>query len=112
MRVRPILVRACYQCHTSSEMGGLRLDSPEALLRGGKSGPAIVPGEPERSLLIAAVRHTHERLKMPMGAERLADAEIDGLVAWIRAGAPWPEGPKPAAAPKAGEYAITAEQRA
>ena len=65
-RVRPILANNCYACHTNSELGGLRLDSRESLLKGGNSGPAIIPSDPERSLLIRAVRHVDERLKMTM----------------------------------------------
>jgi hypothetical protein len=49
-RVRPVLVKNCYACHTNSMMGGLRLDSAAAVQKGGKSGPPIVPGKPEESL--------------------------------------------------------------
>src|SRR6476661_1079321 len=63
MQVRPILARNCFACHTSSALGGLRLDSREGLLKGGKSGPAIVPGKASDSLLIGAVERTHPRLK-------------------------------------------------
>src|SRR6478672_4805791 len=56
--IRPILAASCYDCHTDQRMGGLRVDSREALLRGGRSGPAIVPGDPDKSLLIAAVRQS------------------------------------------------------
>src|SRR4029077_11418511 len=69
--------------------GGLRLDSRDGLLTGGKSGPAIVPGDPEKSLLIQAVRQTRETLKMPKGG-RLKPAEVDALTEWVKAGAPWP----------------------
>src|ERR1700755_1957707 len=54
--VRPVLAANCYDCHTDERMGGLRVDSREGLLAGGRSGPAIVPGDPDKSLLIAAVR--------------------------------------------------------
>src|ERR1044071_9256902 len=64
-KIRPLLVRRCYACHTEKASGGLRVDSRPALLKGGKSGPAIVPGEPAQSLLIQAVSHTHVRLRMP-----------------------------------------------
>jgi hypothetical protein len=74
-KIRPILATQCYSCHTSSKLGGLRLDSREALLSGGVSGPAITPGKPDESLLIRAVRQTEERLKMPMGG-KLKPAEI------------------------------------
>ena len=87
--VRPVLAANCYDCHADERMGGLRLDSREGLLKGGKTGPAIVPGDPDKSLLIEAVRQTRDTLKMPRGG-RLKPAEIDALVEWVKAGAPWP----------------------
>jgi len=89
-RVRPVLATNCYGCHTSGQSGGLRLDSAEAALKGGNTGPAIVPGKPEESLLIQAVRQSHEKLKMPPG-KKLADQEIADLAEWIQAGAVWPK---------------------
>lgn len=97
--VRPVLAQSCSSCHGPTAMGGLRLDSREGLLTGGKSGPAIVPGDPSKSLLITALRHT-TALKMPLGADKLSDATIAGLEAWIADGAVWPEvqaGTKPEA---------------
>src|SRR3954449_13116584 len=88
-RVRPVLAANCYDCHADERMGGLRVDSREALLKGGRSGPVIVPGDPDKSLLIEAVRQTRATLKMPKGG-RLAAAEVDALVEWVKAGAPWP----------------------
>ena len=88
-KIRPLLAANCYDCHTDERHGGLRVDSREALLKGGRSGPAIVPGDPDHSLLIQAVRQTSDKLKMPKGG-RLEPAEIDALVEWVRAGAPWP----------------------
>ena len=87
--VRPVLAANCYDCHADQQMGGLRLDSRAGLLQGGKSGPAIVPGDPEKSLLIEAIRQTRETLKMPKGG-RLRPDEIEALTAWVRAGAIWP----------------------
>src|ERR1044071_7364100 len=89
-KVRPILVKNCYACHTDSNLGGLRLDSRAALLKGGKRGPAIEPGKPDSSLLIKAVTHASPDLKMPMGS-RLPDSDIRELKQWIADGAPWPE---------------------
>lgn len=89
-KIRPLLITACYDCHTDSAKGGLRVDSREALLKGGKRGAAIVPGQPENSLLIKAVSHTDEKLKMPRGAAKLKDEEIAALSQWIKAGAEWP----------------------
>jgi mono/diheme cytochrome c family protein len=123
--VRPVLAANCFDCHADEKMGGLRLDSREGLLNGGKSGPAVVPGDPEKSLLIQAVRQTREALKMPKGG-RLKPAEIDALTEWVKAGAPWPSfaagsttaagspaaaAAKPSAAPPS-SYIIKPEQRA
>ena len=109
-KVRPLLATACYSCHTTSALGGLRVDSKEALLKGGKSGPAIVPGDPEKSLMIAAVRQTGA-LKMPMGG-KLTAAQIDDLVAWVKDGAFWPADANTTVAPGARKYTITPQQRA
>src|SRR5262249_31265116 len=84
-KIRPVLANNCYSCHTGSQLGGLRLDSRDAMLKGGKSGPALVPGDPDKSLLIRAVQQTTP-LKMPMGT-RLNDQQIEDLVAWVKAGA-------------------------
>src|ERR1700756_2904296 len=90
MRVRPVLAKNCFACHTSSRMGGLEMTGREALLKGGKSGPAIVSGDPEKSPLVQAVAKAHERLKMPPQG-KLAETEIADLRAWIKDGAIWPE---------------------
>src|SRR5437867_5545767 len=90
MRIRPLLAKNCFACHTGSRMGGLQLDPRENILRGGKSGAAIVPGNPDESLLIQAVRRTHERLKMPPQGP-LPDQDVTDLTAWVKAGAVWPE---------------------
>src|SRR4051794_34077667 len=73
MRIRPILAKNCFACHASNAMGGLAVDSRQALLKGGKSGPAIVPGKPDESLLIRAVRHAREGLAMPLNQPPLPD---------------------------------------
>src|SRR3569832_335389 len=78
-KVRPVLANNCYSCHTASQLGGLRLDSRDAMLKGGKRGAAIAPGDPDNSLLIKAIRQSGD-LKMPMGT-KLKDAEIEDLVA-------------------------------
>ncbi len=89
-RVRPLLARNCYACHTTSKMGGLRVDSRAALIAGGKSGPALVPGDAQSSLLMQAVERRHARLKMPP-QEKLKAEEIADLRTWIEAGAAFPE---------------------
>src|SRR5579885_2969568 len=63
-KVRPVLAQNCFACHTNSQMGGLRLDSREGLMKGGKSGAVVVPGDPDKSLMITAIKQTTE-LKMP-----------------------------------------------
>ncbi len=91
-KVRPVLVNSCYKCHsTQSEKlkGGLLLDTREGLLKGGETGPALVPGNPEKSLLITAVRYADENLQMPP-KEKLSEQQIADLATWIRMGAPDP----------------------
>jgi len=88
--VRPLLVRHCYECHSGQESnGGLLLDTRDGVLKGGDSGAAIVSGDPERSLLIHAVRYTNLDLQMPP-KNRLTPAEVQTLEKWIALGAPDP----------------------
>lgn len=82
-----VLQQSCYSCHTTKLKGGLRVDSLSSLLKGGESGPAIVPGDPEASLLMKAIRYKDPDLQMPPKA-KLQDADIDSISAWIKAGAP------------------------
>jgi hypothetical protein len=89
-RIRPLLENHCVECHGSGEQqNDLRLDSGGAIVAGGSAGPAIVPGKPNASLLIAAVRHVDENLKMPPDG-KLQDIQIADLVRWIEMGAPYP----------------------
>jgi hypothetical protein len=120
-KIRPVLANGCYACHAATAMGGLRLDSRDAMMKGGSRGPAVVAGDPDKSLLIVAIRQTDEKLKMPMGG-KLKESEIKDLAAWVKAGAPWPA---PAAAgntaavndaatrgeASAGRYVIPPERR-
>src|SRR5437667_919766 len=90
-QVQPILTENCYKCHSHQAdkiKGSFVLDSREGLLKGGETGPAIVPGEPEKSLLIKAVRHTDEDLQMPP-KKTLPVEQINILVEWIKIGAPY-----------------------
>jgi hypothetical protein len=90
-RVLPLLQARCISCHgTEKQKGKLRLDSRAAILKGGENGPAIVPGDPEKSLLIQALRQTHPDIKMPP-KEKLPADQIQALAAWIKDGAPWVE---------------------
>ena len=104
-KVRPLLAEQCYSCHSARAnklKGGLRLDTPEGLTRGGTGGPVIAPGNPDASRLILAVRQTDKDLSMPPKG-RLTEAQIADLEAWVKAGAV--VGPDVAAA----EAAATAE---
>src|SRR5688572_9823227 len=90
-QVRPLLAENCYGCHgPEKQRGGLRLDSRTALLSGGDSGPAVVPGQPEKSRLVRAVHYDNEALRMPPKG-KLSGEQIAVLAAWVKAGAPWPQ---------------------
>ncbi|HTU19452.1 MAG TPA: PSD1 and planctomycete cytochrome C domain-containing protein [Gemmataceae bacterium] len=92
-KVRPLLVQHCYRCHSGQAKklrGGLRLDSREALLAGGDSGPALVPGNPAKSRLIVAVAYKNIELQMPPRGQ-LSDAALADLTTWVKMGAPWPK---------------------
>lgn len=107
-KIRPLLAESCYACHTGGALGGLRLDSRENILKGGKSGAAVVEGKPADSLLIQAVKRTHIRLKMPpVGA--LKEEEVAALEEWIRRGLPWPVQEEKTIS--SGAMQITPEQR-
>jgi hypothetical protein len=87
-RVAPILERRCLGCHNEElKNGNISFLDRQSLLRGGTRGPAIVPGEPAKSLLLAALRHEGE-LQMPPGPP-LPSKEISVLTTWIRRGAIW-----------------------
>lgn len=109
-RIRPLIIEQCGECHGMGKgKGGLQLISGETMRRGGDSGPAVVPGKPNESLLIEAVMHTGD-IKMPP-KKKLADTEIADLKRWVEIGAPWPA-EKAEAATAAAEFKITPEQRA
>ena len=87
--IRPILANNCYSCHVDATAGGLKLDSRESLLKGGERGPVLVPGDPEKSLIITAVHQT-TALKMPKGG-KLTPQEVADLTEWVKHGAVWPK---------------------
>ena len=91
-RVRPILSENCYGCHSADTKaaGDLRVDDLNGLLTGGNNGPAVVPGDPEKSMLIQRITHTQQRLLMPKESEPLNEAQIADLRTWISDGAAWP----------------------
>ncbi|MGP0064233.1 MAG: PSD1 and planctomycete cytochrome C domain-containing protein [Isosphaeraceae bacterium] len=88
-RVRPVLVEHCYKCHSAQSKpikGGLRLDSLDAMQKGGDMGPAVVPGNLDASLLVQAVRYQDEALRMPPKG-KLADPTIASIEHWVKGGA-------------------------
>ena len=110
-KVRPILANNCFGCHGASALGGLRLDSSEAMIRGGKRGPALKPGDPDNSLMIQAIRQNDPALKMPQGG-KLKDDEIAVLEEWVKAGAVWPKSAAPVTSKtESGKYVITPERK-
>jgi hypothetical protein len=89
-KIRPLLSANCFECHSArKQRGGLRLDSRAALLAGGDTGPVIVPGRPEASLLLKAV-HYKDDLRMPPKSQ-LGPEDVAALTTWVKLGAPWPE---------------------
>lgn len=91
-RIRPVLVGTCFRCHGDAKTGGeLRVDGRDSLLKGGESGPAIVPGKPDESLLIRAIRREGDVVAMPPEKDKTLRADqIADFTAWIKAGAAWP----------------------
>jgi len=92
--VRPILATECYRCHSQKHdkvKGGLELDTKEGLFRGGDTGPAVVPGKPEQSLLIRSVEYYDEDIQMPPNHKKLDDKEVWAFKQWVLIGAPYPE---------------------
>ncbi len=88
--IRPVLVETCLKCHGADKQEGkLRLDTREAALKGGETGAALVPSEPEKSLLIAAIRQTGDLQMPPKG--KLSEDQIAAFERWVKLGAPWPK---------------------
>ncbi len=102
-KIRPLLGAQCFKCHSASATklkGGLYLDTLAGAIKGGETGPAVVPGDPGKSLLIEAVSYTNDDLKMPPKT-RLPESAVADLKQWVKMGAPWP-----------GQAAIAAEPAA
>ncbi|HEX2860544.1 MAG TPA: DUF1549 domain-containing protein, partial [Lacunisphaera sp.] len=104
-RIRPVLSESCYKCHSHTAdkiKAGLLLDSRDALLQGGNSGPAVIPGNPDDSILIQALRYTEEDLRMPPEEHggKLSERQIADFVEWVRRGAPDPRVPLSSASGK------------
>jgi hypothetical protein len=97
-KIRPVLTERCYSCHSTKAeklKGGLYLDSHEGLVKGGDSGPALVAGDPKKSLLMKAIRWVDDDLKMPP-KKRLTEEQVADLETWIKKGATWPAADKAA----------------
>ena len=94
-KIRPVLAERCYQCHSAAAartgmlMGKLQLDTREGVQQGGSRGPAVVPGQPDQSMLIEALKYTNRNLQMPPGG-KLPDSVIADFVQWVALGAPDP----------------------
>src|SRR4051812_41155324 len=94
-KIRPVLVEQCYKCHSEEAAkekklkGGLTLDTRDGTRKGGDTGAAVVPGSPEKSLLIRAIRYKDEGMQMPPKA-KLPDDVVADFEAWVKAGAPDP----------------------
>jgi hypothetical protein len=91
-KIRPVLAERCYECHSAKAekiKAGLLLDSRSGVVKGGDTGPALTPGDPDASMLIQAVRHEDKDLSMPP-KKKLPDEQIAALVEWVKMGAPDP----------------------
>src|SRR5690606_17152939 len=112
--VRPLLVQHCYECHSGEDeehtRGGLRLDSREAALAGGDTGPSLVPGNAKESLLIDAINYG-DLYQMPPKS-KLSPREIETLTRWVEMGAPWPATPAVTHAAGSTELDIEAQKQA
>ena len=91
-KVRPILVDHCYHCHSADTKpaGGLRVDDRNGLITGGLNGPAVVPGSPEKSLLLKRSTQKDDKKRMPLEGKHLNEEQIEILTTWIKDGAAWP----------------------
>ena len=108
-KIRPILNAQCLKCHDAAEgktKGGFALDTREGMLKGGDSGPGVVPGNPDKSVLIKAIRYTDANLQMPPKGEKLSDSQINDFVTWVKMGAP-----DPRSSGGKGKYASATERK-
>jgi hypothetical protein len=112
-KIRPVLVEHCHKCHAADAQkikGGLRLDDREALLKGGETGPVVVPGSLEKSRLIEAIGYKNVELQMPPKG-KLPDTVIADLTAWVKMGAPWPKESRNKAAAAADGFDLQKRKR-
>jgi mono/diheme cytochrome c family protein len=109
--VRPVFAENCFDCHGPDvQEAGLRLDSRDAILKGGETGPAVVPGNPGQSELILALSYDPDGYQMPPDG-KLADEQIAAVTEWVRMGAPWP-GRRDAPAAEGGDAGFDLPARA
>lgn len=110
-RIRPVLIEQCYECHSEGKKvkGGLLIDSREAMLIGGDSGPSLVPGNPDKSKIIEAIRYKNRDLQMPPKNQLTAE-QIRDLEKWVAMGAPDPRDAKSAATAAPAKPGINFEQ--
>ncbi len=109
-KIRPVLVERCYECHSTSakkSKGGLVLDTRAGVIKGGDAGPAIIPGDPDKSKLIEAVRYKNRDLQMPPKSP-LSPDQVRDLEQWVKLGAPDPR--TESMAEPAGKRALTVEE--
>jgi hypothetical protein len=99
-KIRPVLVKQCYECHSqgAKKLGGkLLLDAPSEMIVGGESGPSLIPGKPDESLIIQAVRY--DGLEMPP-KKKLPEQVVNDFITWVKMGAPDPREELPKTASK------------
>ena len=90
-KIRPVLVAECYECHDAKKQkGDLRLDYRDGLLKGGEEGPALIPRDAKKSILIQSMDHSHETLQMPKKRPKLDAQIVADFAEWINRGAPDP----------------------
>ena len=111
-KIRPVLIERCHECHAADKKvkAGLRLDHAEGWLRGGDSGPAVIPGKPDESPLIKAIRYTKLEFEAMPPKSALPKEEVALLEEWVRRGAPAPATPAPVAGATSGRRAMTVEE--
>src|SRR5262245_7158063 len=92
--VRPVLAKHCLSCHDKKPRGGLKLTSRKEALAGGDSGPAVVPGRPDKSEMVKRLNHADPERRMPPAGREMPDADRRVLEKWIAQGADWPDAPR------------------
>ncbi|MCW3097042.1 MAG: Protein of unknown function (DUF1553)/Protein of unknown function (DUF1549)/Planctomycete [Chthonomonadaceae bacterium] len=113
-KVRPVLAQYCYSCHSASakrSLGNFMLDSRQGMMHGGSGGMALMPGDPDHSRFIEAVRYAQPELQMPPKG-KMSDAVIADLTAWVKMGAPWPKERVVAIAPSPANLLVEKRKKA